>query len=533
MPAQTTCPGCQHEYEVPASLLGKFVRCPRCRMEFRAPAPSDGAIADRVEPPPAPAVPVPQAEAPRPAELGRTTRRDPEDHSDRRSAGTRLLIGIAVVLLVALLSAIGYMVLLTERSTSSNSGSGANQPAWFAAAEAADRWEEDRAAAMQEMQAKREVLAARRVELDRFEEEFAKPPRPPVEVDRPDPGPLPRALEAVPAPPQDPPAPIELPRSKESGRALGKGAQRIDEGARIVKLDLASYNFEHCALLCWDTAGKTFYRLEQDGVLRRIALEGLKELRTLEIGSYCTFLATSAEGLVVTLRKRGEVWVIDPDTLEVQRRIFVPGVERAVCGRSSSVAFATGSAFNEVYLRALDLKAGKTITSYQERGQPTHLQDGDVTPDGKYLFRIDGSYLQRIRVDGVALSIEELMPVDGQLDTFELSVDSRWVCHHLSGVRGLRGHETTKVFSVGDLKQPSCKIRFGYLSVVTVEPKTGRIVAGQAKGSIGVYSPTGQREKDYNLTTPYAIAMHPAGGKMLCESGDEVFLLEVDAEREP
>jgi DNA-directed RNA polymerase subunit RPC12/RpoP len=74
-PVVATCSGCGLQAKVPATSIGKTVRCPRCGTRFavpppaaEAPAPAAEAPAPAVEaPPPAVEAPPPAAEAPPPA----------------------------------------------------------------------------------------------------------------------------------------------------------------------------------------------------------------------------------------------------------------------------------------------------------------------------------------------------------------------------------------------------------------------------------------------------------------------------------
>ena len=64
---------------------------------------------------------------------------------------------------------------------------------------------------------------------------------------------------------------------------------------------------------------RAFFTLESNGTLRRVALDGFRQEKRLDLNQECSWLAPSAEGLVVTLSGLGEVWVIDPDQLAVKK----------------------------------------------------------------------------------------------------------------------------------------------------------------------------------------------------------------------
>src|SRR5262249_10237360 len=92
--------------------------------------------------------------------------------------------------------------------------------------------------------------------------------------------------------------------------------------------------------LCWSADARAFFCLEENGTVRRVALDGFREEKRLDLAQHCSWLAPSAEGLLATLDVLGEVWVIDPDQLTVKRRVAVPQAESAVSSPGSSFAFA-------------------------------------------------------------------------------------------------------------------------------------------------------------------------------------------------
>src|SRR5260370_26926423 len=406
MPVQANCPGCEYAYDVAAPLWGKFVGRPQCCLEFRAPVPSGGAYADRPEPPPVPAVPVPQAESRGPVDRPRPRRRDSVEVPDRRSPAMKLLVSIAAVLLLAVLSVVGYMVLLADRSPRAGSGFGPTTrllggPAFVEMDEKAIAMAE----LVAEADARQEQLEAGLGEIAEGLARDAMRRRERLEIEpEPDRGPVPRELVAVPVPPQDPPAPIDLPRSTASERELARPAKGADANVIAIDVDVRTRTGGDRPILAWDTAGKTFYCRQRAGTLQATKLDGIKQLRTLEIGFRSECLALSAEGLVVALPDREEVWVIASESLEVKHRIAVANVYRVVSSPDRSIAFAAGRASS---LCVLDLKKGTVTFNYQEGGNEAHLYRGTCSPDGNYLFRMNNDVLERIRITGTNLSVEE------------------------------------------------------------------------------------------------------------------------------
>src|SRR5262249_2732697 len=104
--------------------------------------------------------------------------------------------------------------------------------------------------------------------------------------------------------------------------------------------------------LCWSKNGQAFFVLTPTGILRRMDLKGVEE-RKLEISRRCSCLAMSAQGLIVTLPELQEVWVIDPDSLAVKKRVPAPGAFRVVS--SPQLSIAIGSTNPLVPGKGLDL----------------------------------------------------------------------------------------------------------------------------------------------------------------------------------
>jgi len=545
MSVERTCPGCRRPYEVPEHLLGKIVRCPKCAAEFRAPAAAPpGAYADRPEPAPAAApVPLPPPDAEQPDPLPVPPRRAP-DVPDRRSTATWVAIGLAVALLVGVLSVIGFRIVRADRSGSDSKSTATRN--WAAAQDPAEivrremeeqllqaRMDAVRAAELEAVRAQEEMKAAfdredfrrRREEELRRKFDLAKEPVA-----------LPRGLVAVPNPECLPLEPEDLPRSKASERAVGKAVKQIRD-AKVVEIDANG-----SLGICWDAEGKTFYCLG-GGTLRRIALDGLKELRTLKIDSRSSSFAFSSEGPVVSVGcPGGELWVIDADSLEVKRRIALPrsserqgpAVDWTVSSPNHSVAFADGH-----HLLAVDLKKGVVTHEYKENGELAHLYLGAMSPDGKYLFREESGELQRIRINGTNLAIEDSSGKIASIgEAISVSPDGQWVCLTSLNKKRDAGASATNIYLVENLRQPFCTIPpCETPRTIGFDPKTGRIYSGNNKCPLEVFDQKGNLVDKYAFAEDYgeslAIVVHPAGNKMLVQTEKKLFLVELDAGREP
>ncbi len=547
MSGHTTCPGCQHSYDVPTHFLGKMLRCPQCRTEFRAPvpsAPSDGDppfdFAERPGAYPDQPEAAPRIDAPHPPLRAETDRPDyraercaPEDLPDRLGAGTRAFIIVAAAVLFFVFGVIALFALNAKRSSSPTSAAWKKRAGMEIDQDAiiAKAFEENQDDLLPNELKDEGILEPvveekRRVEERKFPEVEAVPVT------------APPGLLAVPVPPQEPPV-LDVPRSKPSGRALGKSADRIED-VNVVEIDVNVPKSWSCSRIVFHPTENTFYMLETDGTLRKIAMAGLKELRTLGIGFTCECLALSAEGLLVSVTERSEVWVIDRDTLEVKRRIVVPGVSRIVSSPVQSIAFAVerkGRAMGtNRSLCALDLQKGTVVCEYEENGQGADLYRGTASPDGKYLFRRKGPRLQRIRIDETNLTLETATDAIALNSYIEVSADSRWVCLYSEKGGEVADEYVAYVYSISELQKPAYTIRSeARPRTVGFDPKTGRIYTGRQL--LTIHAANGLTEKEYILAKEAAlisyIVVHPAGNKMLVQTEKKLFLVELDVPQNP
>src|SRR5262249_26692121 len=133
-------------------------------------------------------------------------------------------------------------------------------------------------------------------------------------------------------------------------------------------------------------------------------------------GRRCDWLSASAAGLLVTVAETGEVWVVDPESLNVRRVVAVGPVTRAVSAPALGLAFAEcpPAQLDEATVAVLDLNAGQVRRRYRAAdfaGQRFGFELPTVTPDGKYLFtRGTNAQLLRFRAEGGDLRLDQAGP---------------------------------------------------------------------------------------------------------------------------
>jgi hypothetical protein len=310
----------------------------------------------------------------------------------------------------------------------------------------------------------------------------------------------------------------------------------------VTELTLNSSAIIGC--LRWAKDGTSFYCLESNGLLRRIALDGFKELKQLDLQRKAGWLDVSAEGLVVTLPDQQEVWVIDADQLRVKARIALPSLTRAVAAPESSMAVAAGGARNfGGSLYVLDLKGGQVVRQYdlqQDFPRAGH-QAPVLTPDGKYLFTVGGiEQLFRFELNGRQLVLEESSPriCQGRWIGICVSPDGQYVCLPSGGgnYRGAPGHPevppySTYVYPVTNLSRPALTLQQGaYPLVVGFDPKAGLMYGQNFRQQLLIFNLNGVKQKEYEFGDRLEVKQylaHPEGRKLLLLTSDKLFYVEL------
>jgi S1-C subfamily serine protease len=323
---------------------------------------------------------------------------------------------------------------------------------------------------------------------------------------------------------------------KRGGEDLSEGARAVGNlSVQALKLPGGAKGVPGC--MCWSPDGKAFYFLQGDeGVLRRVAVNGLREEMRLDVRKRCTWLSPSGEGLLLTVADVQEVWVLDPDTLKVKRRLEAPSVQRCVSAPGLSVAVAVNAGDDA---RVFDLKPGGTSRDFHTRsfGKNVNYRFPTLTPDGKYLFTMGGTeQLIRFRVEGTGLALDEMSPRIAQNGQgIAVSPDGKYVCLPSGGgnYQGLPNHPevrpySTYVYAVDNLRKPAFTLHQGnYPRAVAFDPKAGAIYAQNFENQLVLFSPTGVRRQEHPLSERgdevKQFLVHPEGGRLIVLTERRVF----------
>jgi hypothetical protein len=351
---------------------------------------------------------------------------------------------------------------------------------------------------------------------DVAEAKAPKAPTPPADDSKEDAVARPRTWRAVAA---APPAPADI-RSPgdlavtptEPGGSLKGGSRRVDD------LDVTDINLGKDQLLlpCVQLSadGKSVLVLSKTGTLRKVALDGLAEERRLEVGRECSWLSTSAKGPLLTVSKLEEVWLLDPETLAVVRKIPSKGASRAVSSPGLDRAFvvqrsaSAGSGADR--LEVLDLDAGRPVGVYTtkqfERAVEFNLPV--VSTDAAYLFTVGTTgQIIRFRIGSDSLQIEDMGPGIGSgAQAMVVSPGGEYVA-----VTSRAGNQKpddkhpalkygTYLYKPTELAKPIAAIESGaFPRAIGFDAKAGSIYAQNDERDLITFGSDGDKLKEYRL----------------------------------
>jgi hypothetical protein len=248
------------------------------------------------------------------------------------------------------------------------------------------------------------------------------------------------------------------------------------------------------------------------------------------------------------MQSTNEIWVVDPATLDVKKKIPVPRPIRAAAAPALSLAFiavaSKGSkgalAERNPDLSVVDLKTGKSVGEYTPKQfkQFNCFQGPLVTPDGKYLIAEGSPDLYRFGVKGAELEMQEFSRAGGRFNPsarLEVSDDSKFVCTpEYGGNNGAGGG--VHVYAVEDLKTPAFSLRpkGGGFTCMAFDSAAGRIYSFmRVQGGISVHNNVGRVESDHPMNLPpgpsaTTMAVHPKGRKLILMDNNQLYYMELE-----
>ncbi len=219
----------------------------------------------------------------------------------------------------------------------------------------------------------------------------------------------------------------------EKGRGPGTApATEADlAGLRITPLDVDATNLLPC--MTWaDDAGNAFFAADNSrAMLYRFSGADYQTKQPVSLDVKPSWLAMSAEGLVVTAADRSELRLLDPRTFAVKQKVSIPQLQRVVSAPGLAVAVAeTGTFDSELVVVDLRTGAQNKVPGPKRIGKLGYGGGPALAPDGRSLYTnaLAGSIV-RWALTGKTLALEEIGPrmCSGPAYAITVSTDSRYV----------------------------------------------------------------------------------------------------------
>lgn len=307
-----------------------------------------------------------------------------------------------------------------------------------------------------------------------------------------------------------------------STRMLG-GEKTMLDGAIAVRLNLSGKDLVQA--LVWSATNDSFCVVEKSGLVRNVSTPGLMQTRAADLHSECRELNLSSQGIALFMSAREELWLMDPQRLEVKRRIPIRGMKLTAAAPGSAYAVACFASREEAdSLAVIDLKTGKTSKQYkysdlsQQAGNSLRrhpdsallerFQSLAMSPNGKYVLALSEGCLHRLSMNGGFLEYEEAGPkiCDGKTCRIDISPDSQYVAV-LCGAGNVKvedhpdiGRYGTYVYSIANLQQPALSLQQGaYPRTLAFDKKRRRIYGQNAEFQCLVFGTNGRLERKWLL----------------------------------
>jgi hypothetical protein len=322
---------------------------------------------------------------------------------------------------------------------------------------------------------------------------------------------------------------IGVPPSSSPGSTVVKN-RILRDGVTISSLDCM---FVKTSL--WDPSGTAFFLLHSNSRISRVSVPEFDDCR-LELGQEVSGIALSSEGLLVAVRYLQEVWILDPQKLQLRKRVRAPEVVTVLSSPELKFALAvhdSGVDYSNDDSSAvfLDLVAGEPTTQFF---LPTAA--AQISPNGKCYFA--GGPTHEL-VEFTIEPSERLVPTrstTGGLQGWPILVspDSKLVCLGRA-VKQQEKLSGTPLFAINDFGKPE-------LTLATGEP--AKSVSFSADGSKTYTLDSNDRIQEFETTTaqlkrsikieapneqffPIQLFANPAGSKFLLIGNTGAWLVEL------
>ncbi len=333
---------------------------------------------------------------------------------------------------------------------------------------------------------------------------------------------------------------------------VNKDKPFVQDGLTFLPVPINAKEMPAC--VCWAPDGSAFYCLDAtEARLCKFSVNPLEEVADLEIGARVTWVSLYKEGVVVTLGDQTEIWLVDPETLEVKRKADVPSASKVYSSPSLMVGFAVLHGQGRDGLGMVDLRSGKLLRIFtaQEFRTPKGLSPSwgqiAVAPDGKVVWVVTGGHLQRFKFTPSTkqLQYDDSSPASIGREGREivLSPDGSLICWPCGAGndRGLPKHPeippyATYIYETKDISQPKLVLRTGaYPQAVGLDPVSGLAFGQNFDTTLLIYNLSGLPLKSISLRGhgTYQFAPSPVGGKLLMLTSEKLLLVDTSPLAQP
>lgn len=291
--------------------------------------------------------------------------------------------------------------------------------------------------------------------------------------------------------------------------------------AKCQTLDFESSNM--VPQLHWDAEHEHFFALSTEGLLRKISFPGLVEVTRIDIGSKCSWMQISKEGLCVLSPGIQDLIVLEPESLNPLKSIPIGEAEFFAASPESSLAYIAAGGD----LRLVDLATGETQRSYRpddfrsNSGRVHGFGNPTISPDGQYFFCVSHECMQRFLVTENGLEFAESGPrIGGNARQIVVSNDSQYVAMPAGGGNG-KGY-TTFVYQVHDIKEKILEAEGGaYPKAIGFDKEAGMVYGQNHGAELITFTGKGLVNKSYDfgrdieISNTNFILVHPAGHQLV------------------
>jgi hypothetical protein len=327
---------------------------------------------------------------------------------------------------------------------------------------------------------------------------------------------------------------IKLPASAPSNQAL-VGRTRQQAGCDVFEASVPAMA-NTTSSFAWSRDGKAFYLHDPAGVIRRYRYPDMIEDRKIEVGKGTSHLQLCSEGLLLSRLTPAELWIVDPQSLDLKRRLprIGAGIVFTAPGVDVAYTFITavrpnGDKSPGAARHRLDMPSISVIGSLS--------QFQAMTPDGRYfLARDTDGKISRWRVEKQIVR-EESSRYTGPISFLQLRIspDSKQFAYPITakGIpaadqspRTPSGHGIA-VYRLDDLNQPLYVFDAGApSSAFAFDKKTGYLCVYNSKNGLMLVDQQGKLVRSLKLDLPpgpgpgfWNVVPHPDGGTLLGFTG--------------